>query len=164
MKFYITNFAHLRYLTESFIPISTCANDPFFFHVEDKSKYKFNNEGYYVNKNNVLFGIREESLSPLNLKEEDITCINCDHSAAPNCRFMSAYRNYILSIDFKAMINELQRVAEDVRKITKFSGEPNIILLVYEAVSSPCSERYGLKELFKNNDIELIEFDKNLLA
>ena len=71
---------------------------------------------------------------------------------------------YILSIDFKAMINELQRVAEDVRKITKFSGEPNIILLVYEAVSSPCSERYGLKELFKNNDVELIEFDKNLLA
>lgn len=159
MKYFITNFYNLRYLKENYIPISTCANDPKYFHNKE-NKWCYN-QGYYINDNNVLFGIREESLSPLTLEKEDITCINCDRSAAPNCRFLQAYEKYILSIDFDKLLLEFNRIAEETRKITNYIGEPNIVLLVYEPVSSPCSERYGLKKLFAMHNIELIEFSKN---
>lgn len=55
---------------------------------------------------------------------------------------------------------EFNRVAEDVRKITHFKGEPKIILLVHEKPDNLCSERAGLVRLFKKYGIILKEWTK----
>lgn len=64
-------------------------------------------------------------------------------------------------IDFDGyLIPELNRIAEEVRKVTHFVGEPKIVLLVYEKPDNPCSERAGLIRLFKEHGIELREWSE----
>ena len=55
---------------------------------------------------------------------------------------------------------ELNRVAEEVRKITNYKGEPKIILVVHEKPDNLCSERLGLIKLFENHGIILKEWTK----
>lgn len=150
MQYYITNFANIRNLTQNCIPISTAVWDPKWFTL-------------HVDKNGVLNGIREESLSPKYLAPEACTCQkNCQYkSQVPSCPFLEAYAKYLDSIDFNYVLSECCRVSEDVRKITNFSGEPNIVLLVYEAVDNPCSERQSLINLFAKHGIQLNEFNKH---
>jgi len=160
MKYYISNFYNLRYFKNNYIPISTCASDPWYFHSKDNKYCK--SSGYYINENNVLCGIREESLSPLNLSREDCPCEkNCRYlNQNPNCPFLINYNKYLKTVDFVHLLNEFKRIANDVQKITNYTDEPAIVLLVYEAENNPCSERDGLIKLFKNYNIDLIEFRK----
>lgn len=149
MKFYISTFYNIRYLKPNQIPISTAIWDPKWLKLGP-------------NEAGIFTGIKEELLSPMYLKEEDCICQkNCPYRGlmAP-CRFLTAYDEYLASVDFKHIMDEFRRVAEDVRKITNYTGEPDIVLLVYEAVENPCSERAGLKKLFRNNGLELIDFTK----
>ena len=157
MKFYITNFANMKYLTESCIPISTCLSDPAFFHNNTRDK-----SICFLSKNNILYGIREPLISPIYLKEEDCVCQKeCQFkNINPNCPFLKAYSNYLDTIDFNSLLLEFERTAEEVRKVTHFKGETIIVLLVYEAENNPCSERVPLQNLFKKHGIELINLNK----
>jgi hypothetical protein len=142
----------MRYLNENCIPISTCLSDPAFFHNNTRNK-----NICFVDKNNIMNGIREEALSPLMLAAEDHTCgKECQFKGVnPNCPFLVAYSNYLMTIDFNSLLVELERTAEEVRKVTQYTGEPIIVLLVYEAESNPCSERVPLQNLFKRHNIDL---------
>ena len=67
-----------------------------------------------------------------------------------------------IEIDFNGyLIPELNRIAEEVRKITHYKGEPKIVLLVHEKPDNPCSERLGLVKLFAEHGIELKEWTKD---
>jgi hypothetical protein len=142
----------MRYLNENCIPISTCLSDPAFFHNNTRNK-----NICFVDKNNIMNGIREEALSPMMLAAEDHTCgKECQFKEVnPNCPFLVAYSNYLMTIDFNSLLVELERTAEEVRKVTQYPGEPIIVLLVYEAESNPCSERVPLQNLFKRHNIDL---------
>ena len=156
MNYYIANFSQLSKLDENCIPISTCSIDPYFFHQKALSKSYYMTEGYYVNDNNVLLGIREPILSPSELSSDAICKKHCQYKErVPDCPFLIAYRKYLSELDFQNLLAELERVSEEVRKATGFKGEASIVLLVYESESNPCSERKPLIELFKRHNIEL---------
>ena len=79
----------------------------------------------------------------------------------PKCQFLEAYRQHLDKIDFENyLIPEFKRIAEDVRKITHYQGEPKIVLLVHEKPENLCSERGPLIELFKKHGIILQEWTR----
>ena len=160
MQFYITNFGNMRYLTDDCIPISTCMYDPPFFHNNTRNK-----NICFVDHKNIMNGIREEALSQMQLKEEDCVCQkDCIFKCTvPNCPFLNAYIHYLDTINFEYLLSEFQRTAEEVRMVTHFIGEPKIVLLVYEAVTNPCSERIALIDYFKKHGIELKEYKKSIV-
>ena len=157
MNYYITYFQNVRYLTEEYIPIDTSIWAPKWL---DPS----NGKRQYINANNVLIGIKEESflMSEEELPEEICSGKPCPYIGKhPHCQFLDAYWQHLQKIDFHGyLIPELNRVAEEVKKITKYKGEPKIILLVHEKPDNLCSERLGLVKLFAQNGIELIEYNK----
>ena len=85
----------------------------------------------------------------------------CSYEDKKPCQFLKAYWNHLQKIDFEGyLIPELKRIAEDVRKITQYKGDPIFILLVHEKPDNPCSERGPLIRLFKEHNIELKEWTK----
>lgn len=159
MNFYITTFFNVRYLKANFIPVSTCLSDPAWFH-DNKGKNYF-----FVDKNNVFNGIREPLLSPASLKLTETCQKDCPwHDKLPDCQFLTEYKKYLKTLNFDSILETFKKAADDVRKITKYKDEPNIVLLVYEAEHNPCSERAGLIELFSYHGIELKEFKKDLFC
>lgn len=149
MKFFISSFYNIRFFQSNQIPISTAMYDPKWFHnnTSDQSIC-------FLDKNLVMNGIREETLSPAKIKAP--CCPDCQYkSLLPNCPFLTQYRSYLTTVDFNYLLNEFARVADDVRKVTKYTGEPEIILLVHEAENNPCSERIPLQEYFKAHGYDL---------
>lgn len=157
MQYYITYFQNVRYLTEEYIPIDTSMWAPKWL---DPS----NGKRQYINDKNVLIGIKEESflIGEDELPEEMCSGKPCPYiNKHPHCQFLESYWKHLQKIDFHGyLIPELNRIAEEVRKITHYKGEPKIILLVHEKPDNLCSERLGLTKLFAQNDIELIEYVK----
>ena len=78
----------------------------------------------------------------------------------PNCHFLTAYRNYLNTVDINYLLSEFKRIAEDVKKINNYEGEPEIILLVYETPDNPCSERQPLIDYFEKHGIKTEEYVK----
>lgn len=158
MEYYITYWYNLRFLTEDFIPVSTCIWDP--------SYLKLGNGKYFkVNENNVFCGLKEEKLifNPEVFNNMDEQCQkDCPYKdKVPNCAFMINYGKQLRQIDFKNdLIPEFERVAEEVRKVTHYKGEPKIILMVHEKPDVLCSERPVLRQVFAENGIELKEWTK----
>jgi len=160
MKYKITYFYNLRFLKPNQIPVSTAIWDPKW--IREKTH---NNRRPYVDENGVIIGIKEESFL---LNEEEIPEEMCSGQPCPykdkwpHCQFLDAYWKHLQKIDFDGyLIPELNRVAEDVRKITHYEGEPEIILLVHEKPDNPCSERLGLQKLFQEHGIILEEWSKD---
>ena len=107
-------------------------------------------------------GICESLLSPAKLSEDVICQRECQHkNKVPNCPFLVNYSEYLETIDFKKLIAEFERIADEVKKINNYQQEPEIVLLVYEAANNPCSERLGLVKLFADHGIELKEWTKD---
>ena len=160
MEFYITYFYNLRFLPENAICISTAMWDPSWITTKTK-----NGKYYYVDDRNLLIGIKEDSLifNQNNFEKLDEQCQkNYPYiDKVPHCKFMDLYRKQLEQIDFdNYLIPEFTRIAEDVRKITHYKGEPIITLLVHEKPEVKCSERPILKEVFKKHGIELKEWQK----
>ena len=113
-------------------------------------------------------GIQEESLVfPREQFEQlDEPCQkDCPYkNKAPHCQFMEAYYNYLSTLDFNKLIGEFKRIAEDVKKINNYEGEPMIVLMVYEASTNICGERPCLQRWFKDNGYELKEWTKDLVV
>lgn len=147
MNIYIANFAQLRKMDSTCIPISTAVWRPKFFKLG-------------LDKNNVMLGITEPELSPYKVDMSDGCTKGCPHiKENPNCPFLIKYAAWLDSVDFNYIMSEFNRVAEDVRKITHFVGEPNIVLLVYEAVNNPCSERIPLRNWFDKHGIKVLNYE-----
>ena len=115
---------------------------------------------YGKNKYGSVTGIEEKSLSPSYI--EQFCSRECGYKELlPHCPFIKAYAEYLNTIDFNNyLLPEFERIAEDVRKINNFEGEPEIILLVYETPDNPCSERGPLMEYFKTRGIIVEEYQK----
>ena len=157
MNYYITYFQNVRYLTEEYIVIDTSMRAPKWLDPSNGKKQ-------YINDNNVLIGIKEESFlfSENEIPEEMCSGKPCPYiDKHPHCQFLEAYWEHLQKIDFDGyLIPELNRIAEEVRKITHYKGEPKIILVVHEKPDNLCSERLGLVRLFKNHGIILKEWTK----
>lgn len=155
MQFYITNFANMRYLNDTCIPISTCLHDPLFFHNNSRNKNLC-----FVDSKNIMNGIRDELLSPKFINQENQICSKLCNYKPPSCPFLTEYAKYLLTIDFDLLMTEFNRTAEEVRLVTGYIGEPKIVLLVYESESNLCSERFALQKLFESHGIILKNLNK----
>lgn len=114
---------------------------------------------YGLNKNSSVTGISEKVLSPALV--ELYCCKECPYKKdLPNCPFLAAYRNYLDTVDINYLLSEFNRIAAEVKQINSYEGEPEIILLVYEAPNNPCSERQSLIDYFKKHGIKLEEYYK----
>lgn len=126
MKYSITYFYNVRFFKPNQIPVSTAVWDPKWYHNNTG-----NQDFCFVDKRGVINGIKEEKLSPSQI---DAPCgKDCIYRAeVPNCCFLRDYRNYLQTVDFTYLLNEFNRVAADVFKLTHYEGEPEIVLLVHE--------------------------------
>ena len=114
---------------------------------------------YRQNKQGSVTGIEEKLLSPYYV--EQYCSKECQFKKElPCCPFLTAYRKYLDTVDFNYLMTEFKRIAEDVKKINNYEGEPEIILLVYEIPDNPCSERQPLIDYFASYGIELEEYRK----
>ena len=113
-----------------------------------------------------MIGIQEASLSfPKERFEQlDESCQkDCPYKyKVPNCSFMINYYEYLKTLDFDKMLKEFEHISEDVKKINHFEGDPEIVLLVYEAASCECAERPCLQKWFKDNGYELKEWKRTV--
>lgn len=165
MEIYISDFYHVRFFKENMIPIATSGSWPYWMYQYDNQK----KDTFYLNNNNVMIGIREELFTSGFMKhfdnmEEKCGAKPCPYlSKVPHCQFMDDYCEYLKQQDFTYLIGELNRVVEDVHKISNFQGEPIIVLLVYESSKCPCAERPVIQQWFRDNGYELKEWTKDLL-
>ena len=155
MKFAITYFQKIRQITDdSYILIDTSIWAPKWLDPSNGKKQ-------YVNDQNLLIGIKAEEflMTENEIPEEMCSGKPCPYIGKyPHCQFLEAYWQHLKKIDFDKLLQEFSRVAEDVRKITHYQGEPTILLLVHEKPDNPCSERGPLIRLFAEHGIELREF------
>ena len=159
MNILISYFQQIRYFKPYMIPVSTAMWDPKWLETKNGKKP-------HIDQNGIFVGIKEESLI---FDQETFENMNeqcqkdCPYkSKAPNCQFMSKYLEQLRKIDFKNyLIPELNRVANEVKKILNFQEEPEIVLMVHEKPDILCSERPVLKKVFAENGIELKEWTKD---
>lgn len=155
MQLYITYFQQIRNITDdSCILLDTSVWAPKWL---DPS----NGKRQYINENNLLIGIKCEEflMTEDEIPEEMCSGKPCPYiSKHPECQFLQAYWAHLCKLDFDKLLSEFERVAEDVRKITHYKGEPKIVLLVHEKPDNLCSERIGLVRLFKEHGLELKEY------
>ena len=114
---------------------------------------------YGLNKNSSVTGISEKVLSPTLV--EQYCGKDCQFKKElPCCPFLTGYRNYLDTVDFNYLMTEFKRIAEEVKKINNYEGEPEIILLVYETPDNPYSERQPLIDYFEKHGIKIEEYNK----
>jgi len=158
MKYFISYFQQLRFFDKTCIPIDTSVWAPKWLDPSNGKKQ-------YLNENQVMIGIKEESflMTEDEIPEEMCSGRPCPYESKwPHCQFLDAYWKHLQKIDFDGyLIPELNRIAKEVRKITHYEGEPKIILMVHEKPDNHCSERLGLVRLFKEHGIELKEWAKD---
>lgn len=160
MKISISYFAQVRnFKRPNIIPISTTGGGwPFWMY----QAYKQKKGSCFLNENNIMIGIWEDKFSCLDLFDHlDEKCGEkpCKYlNKVPHCKFMDAYLEHLRSIDINYLLSEFNRVAEDVRKITNYIGEPEIVLMVYEPKTCLCAERPVIQQYFKENGIVVSEW------
>lgn len=144
MNIYISYFYTIRFFPTNLIPVSTAMYDPKWYH-----DFKSNNT-IFKDRHGVLNGVRAEVLSPY--KIESTECKDCKSNKNPSvCTFIKQYRDYIFSLNFNAVYNELLTLSQKC-------NDADICLMVYEKPDNPCSERSVLVEWFKCNHVEIKEY------
>lgn len=140
-------FYQVRFLKPFQIPVSTAIWDPKWFHDWKSQQHKF------VDKHGVLNGLRCEALHP---HESRTLCHGRPCSSTPDsCEFLRKYRQEVFGINRERLIANFERIAEIVQKKLRFTGQPEIVLLVHEAPNNPCSERQVLLDFFRCQEFEV---------
>lgn len=149
LKFYISYFYNIRFFKKDLIPVSTAISDPSWFKSKDGEPW--------LDSRGVLCGLNFPELShPLNF---NCGC-PCKTKDYQKCSFLRTYRSYLSSLDFDKLLEKFSLLANYLRSQGK--NVSGFCLMVYEKPDNPCSERKPLQELWKNNGLELLEYDKDI--
>ena len=151
MKIYISYFYHIRQFPKNLLPVSTAIWDPKWYHEN------LGNWHTFTDKRGILNGLRVEELAPKDIPEEEICTKGCTKDYK-TCGFLKCYRERINSIDFDALMQKLQKMADSAK--TPDNPDIDICLMVYETPTNPCSERVPIIELFASHGITVEEFVK----
>lgn len=147
--YYISYFYNIRFFPTNLIPLSTAAWDPKWFH-DFKGK-----DHTFVDKRGIINGLRIEQLSPEGIYDATEDCKKgCEHKP-DSCAFLKKYRAMLDNISFKGFITYLNLIAG------KLGPDAEVCLIVYEKPDNPCSERQPLKQWFKDNGMELVEWESH---
>ena len=155
-KVYISYFYQIRFFTPRFVPLSTAIFDPKWYHLNK------GNEHIYKDKNGVVIGLRSELLHP---QIDNNCCSTCKRTGNPStCEFIKKYREQLHKIDFERFMDSLEVFLDKVNEMILQSEDDDLVpvFIVHEALDNPCSERVPLIEWFTDNDVECIEWSKDL--
>lgn len=154
MKISISYFYSIRFMKPNQVPVSTAAWDPKWYHHGKDKTFSF------LDKNGVVNGSRMEELSPLFLSKE-CQCCPCKERNPDGCKFLKGYADYLRTLNFSEVMKKLEEYGEYLMKHYQRDEEPEIVLIVYEVPSNPCSERVELIKWFKENGVDLIEWSRS---
>ena len=146
MKFYTSYFSQIRHFKPYQLAFSTAMWNPAFFrteHVDDMGR---------------LIGLRANPFIPGPICKND--CHGPEYCLLKNgdCLFLKHYRMQLDRLKIRDIMARFETIAQKVKEDLGFEEEPEIILLVYEAPSNPCSERRVIQEWFRDNGIEIEEY------
>ena len=145
MKIYTSYFYNIRHFTPNIIPVSTCMSDPAWYKPPEGKEY-------YVDKNGVICGLRYE---PLIVQREGthachgpescwyaISDIRDPYGNEARCPTMIEYEQLLYSlVDKEKTLKAFEYCCNKFKANT-------ICLIVYEAPTNPCSERWALQKFF----------------
>ena len=157
MKIWTSYFYQVRFFKPYQIPLSTADWDPKWFH-------NFKDQNYvWKDKNGVWNGLRLDIFSPSKccsiLPPECTRCSNVSNRHPETCSFLRDYKNGLDNkINFSDLLELLQRTAQTIKDTEGFSDEPEIMILVHEASTNPCSERAAIQEYFREHGLEVKEW------
>lgn len=176
MKIYISYFYKVRFMKSNLLPVSTAKWDPDWFHhkpgtgmYDFKTGKQLKNYGLYLDKNNVLNGMRIENLVFPEEKFNELkssntivctpTCSYRDCIDSKNwCPFMIMYKEYLDGLNFDDMIFLLKTYVENYKYQYNVKGNVDVVLLVHEPSACKCAERPVLKKWFKEHGVTLHEW------
>jgi hypothetical protein len=130
----------IRYFTPNIIPVSTALSDPAWYRPPEGKEY-------YIDKRGIVCGLRYE---PLIVQREGTMMCPCrNRRQAPACPTMLEYEQLLYSlVDKEKTLKAFEYCCN------KFNAD-TIALIVYEAPTNPCSERWGLQKFFNCKELEI---------
>lgn len=149
MKIFTSYFYMIRFFKPWQVPVSTALYDPKWFHAFKGQDFKF------LDKRNVINGLRAELLHPG--KSCEGLChgkVGCAYTPE-SCQFMKNYKQQILMLDKTKILDKFQALANKIQ--TKVHHAVDIVLIVHEAPTNPCSERSVLQEAFNCKELEIVD-------
>lgn len=140
-------FYQIRNFTPNIIPVSTALSDPIWFRPKEGKEY-------FIDKNGVINGLRYE---PLIVQKYGTHSCPCDSKKlAPACPTMLEYEQLLHSlVDKERTLKTFEYCCNKFQKEIGFKEEPIISLMVYEAPTNPCSERWALQKFFNCEELKL---------
>ena len=156
MKIATSYFYQIRNFKEWMIPVSTALSDPDWYRPEPGQEY-------FYDKRGIVCGLRYE---PLIVQQESTHSCPCEDQLMgplmnfkdiikpPLCETMREY-NYLLKtkVNKEKTLKAFEYCANKFQKEIGFKHEPIIVLIVYEAPTNPCSERWALQKYFNCKEL-----------
>ena len=146
MKFYTSYFSQIRHFKPYQLAFSTAIWNPAFFRNE------------HIDSQGRLIGLRANPFIPGPICKNDCRgpekCL-----VTPNeCLFLKHYYMQLSRLNFNEIVAKFEEIARKVQQDLGFKEEPEIVLIVYEAPDNPCSERVVIQKWFKENGINIQEY------
>lgn len=151
MKLRLSYFYQIRNFKPNMIPMSTAMSDPAWYH-------DFKDQDHiFIDKRGILNGLR---LKPIIVQDTsgEHKC-PCESKDVSQCPLASGYKFALEMINLPKMMKGIEEFCTDYCRRNNIKEEPIAVLIVYEAPSNPCSERYPLLEYFNRHGIECKELD-----
>lgn len=150
MKIATSYFYQIRNFKPWMIPVSTCLFDPEWYRPPKGKEY-------YIDKRGIICGLRYE---PLIVQSQGTCYCPCENKKIlqGNCPTMKEYRQLLKTIDFNKMIKGFQFCVNKFKRPFD-EEEPIIVLMVYETLTNPCSERIALQNYFTMHGWECKELE-----
>ena len=156
MKFYTSYFYQIRFMPPYVIPLSTAVWPPKWYN-------NFKGKGHqFVDKRGVINGI---SITPFEPGEAcEGLCYGSDKCTTkdPNtCKFLQTYYKQLSELNFLEIMKRFDTLGTQVKNYLGFEEEPEFALIFCETPTNPCSERWAVQKWFKENGVEIKEWNKN---
>ena len=146
MKIATSYFYQIRNFKPWMIPVSTAISDPFWYQCADGE--------YYIDKRGVVNGLRYEPLIVQGQLHCECPCARKDELKG-DCSFAKNYELLLeFAVDKERTLKAFNFCADKFTRELNLKEEPIIVLMVYEACSNPCSERYALQKFFNCKELE----------
>ena len=146
MKFYTSYFSQIRYFKPYQLAFSTAMWNPAFFRNEH-----IDNEGR-------LIGLRATPFIPGPICKNDCRGREKCLMAPDECLFLKHYYIQLKRLNVDEIVAKFEEIARKVQQDLGFEEEPEIILIVYEAPDNPCSERVVIQKWFRENGVDIQEY------
>lgn len=153
MKIYTSYFYQIRFFNPTIVPLSTAVFDPKWFNQWCGQGFQFKD------KNGVWNGLRAEPFVPGAACEDLCHGVQfCKVKDSTKCDYMKIYAEQLNKLNFEEIIERFRTLGKKIQEVDGLPTIPDFALIVHEAPSNPCSERWVIQNWFKQNDATITEW------